>query len=254
MQNKLKVVTFNCRGLNSSIADIHAPCKSHDVILLQEIWLAKQDLHLLNNISNSHISYGFSPINLEDGIHKGRLYGGTAFLWNKTLNASPVLNCEENIVGLNVVLFDQRVVFINVYMPYCCSLNIDDYLDYLGNFSAMIQNLNCINLGEMGDYNADEKNSFGNLMNSFSEENELVISDYELLPSDSFTFVSEAHGTTFWLDHCLTSKSMFNCVKNISVLMEYITSDHLPLSVVFSYDHLPNLTKLPQPCNNVKLH
>ena len=47
---------------------------------------------------------------------------------------------------------------------------------------------------------------------------------------------------------------MFSCVKNISVLMEYITSDHLPLSVAFSYDHLPNLTKLPQRYNNVKLH
>ena len=97
----------------------------------------------------------------------------------------------------------------------------------------------------MGDYNADEKNSFGNLMNFFFEENELVISDYQLLPSDSFTFVSKAHSTSSWLDHCLTSKSMFNCKKNISVLMEYITSDYLPLSIIFSYDHLPNLTKLP---------
>ena len=47
---------------------------------------------------------------------------------------------------------------------------------------------------------------------------------------------------------------MFDCVKNTSVLMECITLDHLPLSIVFSSDHLPNLTKLPQPCNNVKLH
>ena len=139
-------------------------------------------------------------------------------------------------------------------MPYRCSLNTDNCLDYLGNLSAMIENLNCTNLCIMRDYNADEKNCFGNLVDSFSEENELVISDYELLPLDSFTFVSEAHGTTSWLDHRLISKSMFNCVKNISVLMEYITSDHLPLSVVFSYDHLPNMTKLPQPYNNAKLH
>ena len=141
MQNKLKVVTFNSRGLNSSIADIHALGKSHEFILPQEIWLAKQDLHLLNNISNSHILYGYSPVNLEDVIHKGRLYGGTAFLWNKTLNASSVLNCEENIIGLNVVLFDQRVLFINVYMPYCCSLNIDDYLDYLATFQPWLKTL-----------------------------------------------------------------------------------------------------------------
>ena len=176
------------------------------------------------------------------------------FARNKAQNASPVLNCEENIIGLNVVLFVQRVVFIYVYMPYCCSLIIDDYLHYLGNLSAMIKNLNCINLCIMVDYNADERNSFGNLTDSFSEENELVISDYELLPSDSFAFVSEAHGTTSWLDHCLTLKSMFICVKNISVLMEYITSDHLPLSVIFSYDHLPNLTKLSQPYNNANSH
>ena len=46
----LLIVSFNCRGLSSSLLEIQELCKSHDVILLQETWLAKQQLHSLSSI------------------------------------------------------------------------------------------------------------------------------------------------------------------------------------------------------------
>ena len=48
----LKVVSFNCRGLSSSLEEIKTLCKTFDIILLQETWLAKQNLEILNSINN----------------------------------------------------------------------------------------------------------------------------------------------------------------------------------------------------------
>ena len=36
----LLIVSFYCRGLSSSLLEIQKLCKSHDVVLLQETWLA----------------------------------------------------------------------------------------------------------------------------------------------------------------------------------------------------------------------
>ena len=40
---ELKVVSFNCKGL-STLEEIKTSCKTFDIILLQETWLAKQNL------------------------------------------------------------------------------------------------------------------------------------------------------------------------------------------------------------------
>ena len=50
---ELKVVSFNCRGLSSSLEEIKTLCKTFDIILLQETWLAKQNLDFLNSIMDS---------------------------------------------------------------------------------------------------------------------------------------------------------------------------------------------------------
>ena len=55
---ELKVVSFNCRGLSSLLEEIKTLCKTFDIILLQETWVAKQNLDFLNSINNQHYSYG----------------------------------------------------------------------------------------------------------------------------------------------------------------------------------------------------
>ena len=64
----------------------------------------------------------------------------------------------------------------------------------------------------------------------------LYISDYEWFGStnDTFTYVSNAHFTTSWLDHYICSFSMHNNISEIKITDK--RSDHLPLSFVFRYD------------------
>ena len=74
-------------------------CKSHDVILLQKTWLAKQQLHSLNSIHDDFLFVGTSCMDLEDGVMTGRPHGDTAVLWRKALTAYPVSNVDKSIVG-----------------------------------------------------------------------------------------------------------------------------------------------------------
>ena len=51
-----------------------------------------------------------------------------------------------------------------------------------------------------GDFNAGTTNTFGGLLEDFCMENDFIISDYALLPQDTFTYISDAHNTTYWID------------------------------------------------------
>ena len=92
----------------------------------------------------------------------------------------------------------------------------------------MCEELVCPNVCILGDFNACSGNKFGKLLDTFSMENGFVISDKALMTSDTFTFVSDCHGTTSWLDHCLSSINFHNIISGIKVLQEYISSDHRP--------------------------
>ena len=69
--------------------------------------------------------------------------------------------------------------FNQMYVPYCKSANVDDYLDYLGNLSAIVDNIKCRDLCIMEDFNADKKNMLGKLLDTFCENYDLIISDHE---------------------------------------------------------------------------
>ena len=72
---------------------------------------------------------------------------------------------------------------------------------------------------------------FGVELIDFCNNNNLCFIDREKLPPDSFTFVSQAHGTTSWLDHCITTTSGQSIRSNISIIDDIVFSDHFPLCI-----------------------
>ena len=46
----LKVITYNCHGLLSSLQDVIELSNQYDLIFLQETWLFKHELCILNNL------------------------------------------------------------------------------------------------------------------------------------------------------------------------------------------------------------
>ena len=117
----LKLVSYNCRGVMKSWLDVENLCRKHDVILLQENWLTKQNHSILSFVSPDHFSFAFSPVTDESGIRRGRPYGRIAILWNKTLkNVVEVHSFSGSIIGNKISGYDRDLLIINVYQPYCC--------------------------------------------------------------------------------------------------------------------------------------
>ena len=69
--------------------------------------------------------------------------------------------------------------------------------------------------------------------------NDFIISDYALLPQDTFTYISDAHNTTSWIDHFVSSFSVHQGMLNMDVLTECIISDHRAVAVSIQCSHLP---------------
>ena len=72
---------------------------------------------------------------------------------------------------------------------------------------------------------------FGAELIDFYDNNNLCFIDKEKLLPDSFTFVSQAHGTTSWLDHCITTASGKSIASNISIIDDIVCSDHYPICI-----------------------
>ena len=104
----------------------------------------------------------------------------------------------------------------------------------------LCEELQCPNICFVGDFNAGATNTFGGLLEDFCMENDFVISDYALLPQDTFTHISDAHHTTSsWIDHFVSSFSVHQAMFNIDVLTECIISYHRAVAVSIQCSHLP---------------
>ena len=83
----------------------------------------------------------------------------------------------------------------------------------------------------MVDFNAGTTNTFGGVLEDFCMENDFIISDYALLSQDTFTYISDAHNTTSWIDHFVSSFSVHQAMFNMEVLTKCIISDHWAVAV-----------------------
>ena len=123
-------------------------------------------------------------------------------------------------------------------LPYCSHANIDKYLAYLSKLNTMCETADDSCLCVLGDFNASDNNMFGQALHDFCTDYDFILSDKFLLPNDTFTYVSDSHGSTSWIDHCLSSAAFHQAIRCMSVLHDIITSDHRPLA--FTID-CPNL-------------
>ena len=133
-----------------------------------------------------------------------------------------------------------QILLLNVYLPYFCPENFDAYQAYLGELSSFCNINAALEIFILGDFNAGKDNQFRQVLIDFCEDNNFIISDDRLLPDTSFTYISDSHNSTSWIDHCVTTAMAHRLMINIEVLLEYICSDHHPLLVKLSYSPTVN--------------
>lgn len=246
------MVSFNCRSVKRCVNHITDLCEVHDIIALQEHWLLPDDLGYLDKIHPDFSSYGVSAVDTTTGVLKGRPYGGVAILWKRSVfpNVRPIDTGSTRVAAVCIQLTAGRsFIVMSVYMPTEDADNLPLFTECMGVISAVIETNDVETVLVLGDFNADVSRSsslFGGKLLDFCNDQSWVCADLALLgtSSNSFTYLSDAHGTTSWLDHCIATEAGLNIVDSIYISNDVYYSDHFPLIINCNIDMLiPKIDK-----------
>ena len=123
---------------------------------------------------------------------------------------------------------NQTFLFVCVYLPYDCDVNYDDYCFYLNKINCIIDTASTPYVFIMRDFNANINldTLFGKELIDFCDINYLL---KNMLLPDTYTFLSQAHGSTSWLEDCITTSSSQTVISNVYVINDVVCSDHFPV-------------------------
>ena len=253
--DSLLITTYNCRGLPKDRIKLkHRPdimnlFENNHIIAFQETWLSKQNLRILNSLHSSFDGLGVAKVDESNDIIQGRYSGGVAFMWHKDLgrNIKRIDLSVDWCVAIEVNLGSTKFILFNVYLPFQCFENEDEYISCLGYIKTFLEDIDCTNFLIMGDWNANLGNSgttiFRPYMLDFCEENQLFLSSQQLLPDSTYTHVQTRQGNYYysWLDHIVSSLDCHNSIESIKVQYDMTDDDHIPVSLSLQVDSLPKL-------------
>ena len=231
----LNVTSFNCHGIGTSIETIRQLTTEFEIVFLEETWIYPDEFAIVSQISDEMQSFSLSSMSLDEKLLSGRPHGGLSVMWKKSLsNLIKIMQFDDSrILGIELQSNNFTLLFLTVYLPYECDKFYDDYCFYLSKLQCIIDSANTPYVFILGDFNADIQNTsiFGAELLDFCDNNTLCFLDKEFLSPDSFTNISQAHGTTSWLDHCITTTSGKSITSGVSIIDNIVCSDHFPLCI-----------------------
>ncbi len=77
----------------------------------------------------------------------------------------------------------------------------------------------------------DDNYLFASHLHNLCSDNDFILSSEDILLKDSFTYVSEAHHTVSWLDHCISTADAHDSIQNIKVFYNLASTDHIPVCI-----------------------
>ena len=182
---------------------------------------------------------------------KGRPSGGIACLFKKGLGCTfEVLETHPRYIVCNLKFDNKNVILINVYMPYDdgSSECIDNYLHVLALIENRLDNTKYDAIYISGDFNADPFGSrLWRFINDFSIDTNLVCYDFNILPDNTFTFMSNNNLFCRWIDHVIGTENSFFYIDKVNVMYDVVGSDHFPLE----FEIRLNINDNNNPNNNV---
>ena len=239
--SSFRLISLNCEGVKNKLPNIRSLCDDADLIFLQETWLMPHETNMLNNIHEDFSSISISAVDVQSSVLTGRPYGGLSILYRKHLNlVGKFVNFDDTrLMGYQVLFNNFTYLFLNVYMPYYCEDNIAEFTMYVGKIESILEANEMNGLVIIGDFNAHPGKEYFNQLKHLCNEYDLIISDVENLPIDTFTHVNNSSLSKSWLDHCIMSPSLHNAVTNVHVDNDASISDHFPLYVTIDFHNLP---------------
>lgn len=236
----IKLITFNCKGAKRSQQCINNLCSMADIVAIQETWLLSHDIPWLGDIHEEFSYTGKSAVDTSKGILKGRPYGGVGILWRKSVfNVVNLVPCKsDRLIAIKITLANKEILIFSIYMPTDANENLIEFTNCLGEIVSIIDNCGIETVFMLGDFNAHPNQLFAVEMNNFCDNQSWICADMKVLGegSDTYTFVSDAHGCRRWLDHCLVTEAAWSSIVNVRVIQDVYWSDHLPVAVECNLD------------------
>ena len=253
---ELQICTYNCRGLpkdKKKLAlkpDISTLFDTNHIIIFQETWYSKQNLNIINSLHPSFDGIGVAKVDESNGIIQGRYSGGVAIMWRKELGRyiRRLDLAVDWCAAIEIAMDSTKFVIFNIYLPYQCNENEEEYVNCLSGIRTFIEDLDNTNFLIIGDWNANLGNSgttlFKPLMLDFCNDNQLVVSSKHFLPDSTYTHVHMREGNYYysWLDHIVSSSDFHNSIQNINVYYDMTDNDHIPVRLVMQVDRLQKLS------------
>ena len=258
MEEQVKVVSFNCRGLPKMASKLYEKQTVNlmlqdvktDIICLQETFYSKQDLGCLNTLHGEFQGIGASTTDARDKVITGHPPGGVAILYRVKYAKciTPLYFNLDWVVGISINVGNKKHVILCVYLK-SASGGQDDHREIfqgqLEELNLIVNDLDTTSVTIIGDLNADlvkPSHPHGPLLRQFSCESGLLISSELMLPENSFTFISEMRlGVTSWLDHCISTQDGHNIINSMYIDYNLSFRDHIPLVMNLNLDKLPSV-------------
>ncbi|MEW8548792.1 MAG: endonuclease/exonuclease/phosphatase family protein, partial [Candidatus Thiodiazotropha sp.] len=236
----IQLTTFNCKNIRTCGPVFEKMANSEDIILIQEHWLFKCQLNLLNEINEGLIASGksvdfFHPI---PPIQIPRGYGGVAILWNKTIDhLVNDLDLGNERIKCIELYTKSPLLIVCVYMP--CNGEKDSYHAYVDCIEQIhelilrFQSTHDIIIGGDFNENALEKNGSkrSQIFHTFLKENDLVTKDI------GHTFIHPNGRDASSINYFLYKQKNEHKVVKI-VRSDFIenVSDHYPVALSYELD------------------
>ena len=156
---RLNICSLNTNGVKRNLNYIQELISKNDFIFLCETWLMEHEALFLKSLSSTHLVIAKSDMNTIP--LRGRLYGGRAFIYKKSLHLLKHSFINKHISFFSFSLPNNSFTLITVYLPF-------DNNSFF-NFSEFKTNLQIIkelfdiyiarqhSVFVIGDFNADLK-------------------------------------------------------------------------------------------------
>ena len=264
MASRITISSQNINGFARNESYIKGLCEKfpNSIRGFQEHWLKPPykkhaGVNKLRHVHDSFDGWGTSAMRhqMEKEVRLGRPFGGTGFLWNKSLSMAIKPRIEykhERVSVLELNGTNEKILIVNAYMPYYNPSQIDEqvtlYTDTLGFIdSVMEMNRDC-NFIFMSDLNCninDDNHPFSVLIRDFMLKRNLI-SSYDLINNfdcnTSWTRKGKGrNGVEHFslIDFILISRSISSKVENVRI-SDYPEnlSDHCPveLDLIFEFE------------------
>ena len=173
--SSIRIASHNIHGFADKKDFLHSRCQSNPLIIqcLQEHWLPppfkkKAGCNALRSIHTDFEGFATSAMKQaeENNIRRGRGFGGTGFIYPKSLssNLKPLIKYNHervSVMELKCSNFD--IVLINVYMPFLDRSDIQgatsQFDEIIGYIDFIVNERSDAQFVILGDFNCNLYNS-----------------------------------------------------------------------------------------------